>query len=135
MSSSVKEEARPTRIGFLADGDPNTDLMTAVYEFDASGVRLQVPFLSRDDIRSRWWSQGVAFGDDPDRSRFSYSPPSELNYFDHKGSVALLGCASGAWSSDILNGVGTGTIRARYSVEKARRRGQLREAQWPSLGD
>jgi len=47
-------EDRSTRIGFLADGDPDTEMMSALYEYDTTGVRLHVPFLSNEDPRSRW---------------------------------------------------------------------------------
>lgn len=113
-------EDNTTRIGFLVDGDPDTDLMSAVYEFDGTGVRLHVPFLSYEDIRSRWWSHGTLHMDDPSRSKYSYKPSSELNYFDNGGSVGLLGCASGGATTEMVSGVGRGTIRARYALEKAR---------------
>lgn len=113
-------ELSATRIGFLVDGDPNTDLMSALYEFDKTGVRLHIPFLSNEDSRSRWWSHGTLHMDDPDRTKYTYKPPSELNYFDSKGSVGLLGCASGGATTEMVTGVGRGTIRARYALERAR---------------
>ncbi|WP_286957346.1 MULTISPECIES: HEPN domain-containing protein [Arsenicicoccus] len=113
-------EDRSTRIGFLADGDPGTEMMSALYEYDTTGVRLHVPFLSKEDPRSRWWSHGVLHGDDPDRTKYRYQPPSELDYADDRGTVALLGCVSGRANTAVFRGVGRGTVRACYAVEGAR---------------
>ena len=45
------------------------ELMTALYEHDEVGVRIRVPFLAwSDDMRGRRWSQGVQYGDDPNRT-------------------------------------------------------------------
>lgn len=107
------------RIGFLADGDPTNDRMSALYEFDEEGVRLHVPFMSHQDPRSRWWSHGTLHMDDPDRTKYSYQPPSELNYLDSKGSVGLLDCVSGRATTNMGRGIGQGTVRARYALEKA----------------
>ncbi len=113
-------EDRTTRIGFLVDGDPDTDLMSALFEFDGTGVRLHVPFLAHEDQRSRWWSHNMLHMDDPDRSKHRYEPPTELDYFDDKGPVGLLGCVSGRANTNMGLGVGRGTVRARYALEKAR---------------
>lgn len=106
------------RIGFLADGDPGTDLMSATYEYDETGVRLDIPFQSHADPRSRWWPRSMHM-DDLDRTKYSYAPPAELNYFDAQGRVGLIGCESGPSNHNMGLGVGRGTVRARYSVEKA----------------
>lgn len=117
----MPEQLEPPRIGFLFDGDPDTGLMSATYEHDVDGVRLRVPFRSRDDIRARWWSAGIQYADDPDRTRYSYSTPTELDYIDNQGPVALIGCQSaGATTQLVGSGIGVGTIRARYAIEKAR---------------
>jgi hypothetical protein len=119
----AEESTTQTRIGFLADGDPDTDLMTALYEHDALGVRIRVPFLvSSGDMRGRWWSQGVLHVDDPHRTKYTYSPPTELDYFDNMGSVGLIGCSSGA-SNQRFGGpssdAGVGVINARFALEGA----------------
>ncbi len=97
--------------------------MTALYEHDDLGVRVRVPYLVlSDDMRGRWWSQGVMYGDDPDRTKYSYRPPSELDYFDNKGPVGLIGCWSGA-STHTFGGsapdAGVGVINARFAIEGA----------------
>jgi len=113
----------PVRIGFLVDGDPETELMTALYEYDEVGVRLRVPYLMNEDIRGRWWSHGTMFVDDPDRTKYSYSPPPELDYFDNKGPVGLIGCRSGV-STTTYGGsapdAGVGVIHANFAIEGAR---------------
>lgn len=118
----MADNRESTRIGFLVDGDPLTDLMTAIYEFDELNVRVKVPYLADDDARGRWWTQGVMFVDDPDRTKHSYSPPSELDYFDNVGSVGLIDCRSGG-GKHRLGGVspaaGVGNIHAAYAVEGA----------------
>lgn len=115
----MQQDSTRLRVGFLADGDPATDLMTATYENDESGALLRVPYRFLDDPRGRWWS-GASFhyGDDPDRTRYDYAPPSELNYFDHHGTVGLVDCRSGGASFGV-NSAGLGVIRARFAVEGA----------------
>ena len=111
------------RIGFLVDGDPDTDLMTALYEHDSLGVRVMVPYhVWSDDLRGRWWSQSTMFADDPDRTKFRYSPPSELDYYDNKGTVGLIGCRSGPSTRKFGVGgpdAGVGMIRASFAIEGA----------------
>lgn len=110
------------RIGFLLDGDPDTGLMTASYQFDQLSVRLRVPYGAHDDDRGRWWSGGTFFVDDPDRTKHSYSPPTELDYYDHAGSVGLIGCRSGGGKHRFGGSApeaGVGTIQARFAVEGA----------------
>jgi len=119
----AEQEAVPTRIGFLYDGDPDTDLMTALYEHDDEGVRIRVPYLgSTEDKHGRWWSQGVHYGDDPNRTKYSYSPPAELDYFDNKGPVGFIGCRSGPSNftfGGFTPGAGVGVINARFAIEGA----------------
>lgn len=108
------------RIGFLDDGDPGTDLMAALYDFDETGVRLHVPYLTHDDPRSRWWSSSFALHlDDPDRTRYRYEPPTELNYIDNRSRVGFVGCSRGRANQNIGLQVGRGTVDADYAIEKA----------------
>ncbi len=116
----MADDQTPTRIGFLVDGNPDSDLLTALYEFDELGVRVKVPYLVDADDRSRWWSQGVMFMDDVDRTRYSYDPPTEFDYYDNEGSVALIGCRSGPGErrfGGTTPAAGVGVINARYAVE------------------
>jgi hypothetical protein len=118
-----KDELLKTRIGFVADGDPDTELMAALYEHDETGVRLKIPYaIWADDVRGRWWSQGATYVDDPDRTKYKYSPPSELDYYDSKGAVGFIGCRSGAASrrfGGYAPDAGVGVVNARYAVEGA----------------
>ena len=114
------DAAKTERIGFLLDGDPKTDLMTAAYEFDRSSVRLRVPFRAHIDERGRWWTgDTVHYADDPDRTRFAYAPPSEMTYYDNVGPVGLVGCRSGGFSMSFTTPAGVGTVLARYAIEGA----------------
>lgn len=118
----MADDQTPTRIGFLVDGNPDTELLSALYEFDALGVRVKVPYLADADHHSRWWSHGVMFMDDVHRTKYDYSPPTEFDYYDSEGSVALIGCQSGR-GKERFGGtspaVGVGVINARYAVEGA----------------
>lgn len=118
----MAEDQTPTRIGFLVDGDPDTELLSALYEFDELGVRVKVPYLADADDHSRWWSHGVMFMDDIDRTKHNYSPPTEFDYYDSEGSVALIGCQSGRGKHRFGGpgpAMGVGVINARYAVEGA----------------
>lgn len=119
----MADDQTPTRIGFLVDGNPDADLLSALYEYDELGVRVKVPYLTDVDDRSRWWSQGVMFMDDVDRTEYDYSPPTEFDYYDSEGSVALIGCRSGRGNQRFgrnTPATGVGVINARYAVEGAR---------------
>lgn len=62
------------------------------------------------------------YADDPDRTKYSYSPPTELDYYDNKGSVGLLGCRSGPATQRFggsAPGTGVGAINARFAIEGA----------------
>lgn len=62
----------------------------------------------------RWWSQGVYYGDDPDRVKYSYAPPSTMLLYDNDGRVALVGCRA----TRGVNGLaaGTGVVVADFAV-------------------
>ena len=68
-----------------------------------------------DDPYGRWFSPGVEYGDDPDRTRFRYAPPSTLLFNDHRGHVSFSGCRQGA-ASFSSNGAGFGRVVAEYAV-------------------
>ena len=45
----------------------------------------------------RWWSQGAYYGDDPDRVKYSYAPPSTMLLYDNDGRVALKVIQRASW--------------------------------------
>lgn len=108
------------RIGFLYDGNPNTETMAASYEpDDEMGVRLTVPFRIGSDHQDDWWLSGIS-ADDPHRQNRDYDPPNEMTYQDSSGSVGLVGCRAGRSSRNLGSGFGHGVILARFAVEGAR---------------
>lgn len=70
--------------------------------------------LAGDDSYSRWFSTGFVYSDDPDRTRYSYSPPSVLIFQDHAGEVALVGCREVGMSAS--GAAGVGRIRAEFAI-------------------
>lgn len=104
------------RVGWLIDGNPETDLLGAMLRDTGDAIELTIPLLDRAarNPYRRWWSWGVRYGDDPDRTRHSYTPPRVLEFRDHLGSVILVGCR--ATAANIRSGVGQGRIVANFAV-------------------
>jgi hypothetical protein len=60
-----------------------------------SRIEVTVPFDNRDHEGQflRWfYSTGLGFCDDPDKTRFSYSPPTEAVFLSSNARVGLVGC-------------------------------------------
>lgn len=105
------------RLGWFIDGDPSTDDIAVMLQDTGTVIQLTVPLkgmFAHHDPYGRWWSRGVEYGDDPDRTRFSYKPPRVLLVHDSNGPVALVGCRSGG----SINGfsAGQGQIVATFAV-------------------
>ena len=106
------------RLCRLIDGNPNTP--EAVVMLQDTGDAIETTFLlsgmaGADDMPyDRWWSQGVYYGDDPDRVKYSYAPPSTMLLYDNDGRVALVGCRA----TRGVNGLaaGTGVVVADFAV-------------------
>ena len=106
------------RLCRLVDGNPNTP--EAVVMLQDTGDAIETTFLlsgmaGADDMPyDRWWSQGVYYGDDPDRVKYSYAPPSTMLLYDNDGRVALVGCRA----TRGVNGLaaGTGVVVADFAV-------------------
>ena len=106
------------RLCRLVDGNPNTP--EAVVMLQDTGDAVETTFLlsgmaGADDMPyDRWWSQGVYYGDDPDRVKYSYAPPSTMLLYDNDGRVALVGCRA----TRGVNGLaaGTGVVVADFAV-------------------
>ena len=81
-------------------------------------IILTVPIKDSDDFDPymRWFGRGIHFGDDPDRTKFSYRPPRVLTFQDHHGSVVLVGCRAAGMSSDLTTGVGGGRIVLNFAI-------------------
>lgn len=105
------------RLGWFIDGDPSTDQVAVMLQDTGNAIELTVPLkgmFSKNDPYGRWWSSGVQFGDDPDRTEHSYRPPRVLLMNDAHGPVVLVGCRSAGFTSG--SRVGTGHIVANFAV-------------------
>jgi len=93
-------EDKPTRIGFIVDGDPDTDLMSALVEYDAMGVPTHsVPVPRRQPL-----AMVVTRHSPHGRSRLHYvqlQAPFRAQLLRQHGKVGL------------------GAIRARYALQGA----------------
>ena len=105
------------RLGWFVDGNPDTEQIAVMLRDTGAAIELTVPLqgiFADSDPYGRWWSRGVVFADDLDRSKYSYGPPGVLLMHDHTGGVALVGCrATGANQSFR---VGQGRIVANFAV-------------------
>lgn len=105
------------RLGWFVDGNPNTAQTAVMLRDTGAAIELTIPLLEtsdRDDPYGRWWSSGTLFMDDPDRSKFSYTPPRVLMMSDDAGPVVLVGCRSAGYQSNFT--AGRGLIVANYAV-------------------
>jgi hypothetical protein len=69
------------RLGWFIDGNRDTEQIAVMLQDTGSAIELTVPLrgmFSAKDPYGRWWSSGVAFDDDPDRTKHSYEPPRVL---------------------------------------------------------
>ena len=71
------------------------------------------------DPYMRWFGRGIHFGDDPDRTKFSYRPPRVLIFRDYHGTV-VLSAAGRPDVSDLIAGVDASSLTLRSWVAAAR---------------
>lgn len=105
------------RLGWFIDGDASTPDIAVMLRDTGFAIELTIPLKGTFGLRGpygRWWSGGINFGDDPDRSRHSYAPPSELLVEDVDGSVVLVGCRPLGSTSSFS--AGRGRIVANFAV-------------------
>lgn len=116
MVSGELEVGEP-RLGWFVDGDPNTEDLAVMLRNTGSAIELTIPLKGVFGLRSpygRWWSEGIEFGDDPDRVKYSYRPPRVLLMEDNHGAVALVGCRAARSSANFR--VGQGVLVANFAV-------------------
>ena len=116
MASNELIRGEP-RLGWFLDGNPDTDHIAVMLRDTGAAIELTIPLmemLGGDDPYGRWWSTGILFMDDPDRSKYSYKPPRVLMMRDDYGPVVLVGCRSSGYRSSFV--VGRGRIVANYAV-------------------
>lgn len=111
-------EVGQSRIGLMIDGLKETPRVAVKLERHEDGIELTVPFLDGpDDPYSYWFSSGIMFGDDPNRTKRRYEPPASLSYYDAAGKVGLVGSRmSGARRVMGGMGIGEGRLRFDYTV-------------------
>lgn len=104
------------RLGWLYDGDPDTPDIAVMLQDTGEQIVLSLPLRGLADSGQyfRWFGQGINFGDDPDRTRFSYQPPRVLMFEDERGHVVLAGCR--AVGSNLNMGAGVGRIVPNFAV-------------------
>lgn len=112
------------RIGWMIDGDPSTPERTVMLQDTGEQILLTVPFraydVSQRDPYERWFGEHVHWGDDPQQTKYRYSPPSSLMFGDSGGPVVLVGCRTLGMSTNMA--VGDGRIIADFAVFGARHR-------------
>lgn len=88
----AKNELRAghSRIGFAWDADSRDPYPAMLRDRDGR-IELVIPIDDADDVlRRRYIGDLVTWGDDPDRSRFSYGVPSQFWFADAHGFVCLV---------------------------------------------
>jgi len=106
------------RLVWLIDGNKKTDPISVMLRDTGTTIELTVPLkgmLETNDPYSRWWSHGVMFDDDPERSKHTYSPPKVLFMYDRTGDVVLVGCRAAGLNTNVFV-AGEGRIVANYAV-------------------
>jgi hypothetical protein len=85
-------EVGQSRIGLMVDGLPDTPRVAVKLERTERSVEITIPFLEGDeDIYQYWFSSGIMYGDDPERTKRRYEPPRDISFYDALGSVGLVG--------------------------------------------
>lgn len=105
------------RLCWFYDGNPDTEHRAVMLRDTGTAVELTVPLrdlYSDDDPYGRWWASSAHFGDDPDRTKYSYGPPRVLLVEDQGGTVVLVGCRTSQSSTNFR--IGHGRIIANYAV-------------------
>ncbi|MFJ3491027.1 ApeA N-terminal domain 1-containing protein [Leifsonia aquatica] len=112
-----------SRIGRLVDFNDTPEVHVQLSR-DVDGIEVQVPWISDgSNVYERWFSPNTLWGDDPDKTKFSYEVPSTLVFEDSNGAVTLLGCRAVGFRSNWT--LGTGQIRVRFAVFGASEEGEL----------
>ncbi|MTG88372.1 hypothetical protein GJV82_05335, partial [Cellulosimicrobium sp. BIT-GX5] len=111
-----------SRIGLMIDGLAETPRVAVKLERTPEKVEVTIPFLDgHTDIYQYWFSGGILYADDPDRTKRRYEPPNSISFFDASGAVALIGSrVSGSTITLGGTNVGEGKLTFDYAVCGAR---------------
>ena len=104
------------RLGRLSDGNPDTPEVAVMLQNTGEEIILTIPTGGPEDPYMRWFGRDIEFGDDPDRTKFSYRPPRVLIFDDYDGTVVLVGCRAAGMSSNLFAGVGRGRIVPNFAI-------------------
>jgi hypothetical protein len=109
------------RIGWYYDGLPDdvTPPTSTMLLDNGRSITLTIPW--REDRPTaqleRWFAgHSVHFGDDPDRTLYSYQVPNELLFVDVDGPISLVGCLAGGYRRSYGWDVGQGTVVVQAAV-------------------
>ena len=105
------------RLCRLVDGNPNTPEAVVMLQDTGDDIEATFPLsgMARSDgPYDRWWSRGARYGDDPDRVKYSYAPPSTMLLYDSGGCVVLVGCRATRGINSLA--AGTGVVVADFAV-------------------
>lgn len=122
MGDNVLAVGKP-RLGWFADGNPNTPETATLLQDDGCQITLTVPWIEvgPPGQYQRWFYGTTArFGDDPDRTRFTYKVPGSLSFADVDGHVALVGCRAAGMRHRLAAGPGQGIVNVQVAVLGAR---------------
>ena len=105
------------RLGWLIDGNPETPEAAVMLRDTGSVIELRIPLqgvFGEEGPYGRWWSSCTMYADDPERTKYSYTPPRVMLFHDDCGVVALVGCRAGGAHKSL--GAGYGVVVANYAV-------------------
>ncbi|QKD80090.1 HEPN domain-containing protein [Actinomyces marmotae] len=84
------------RLCYLIHGSSDTPETVVMLQDTGDAITVTFPIsgMASPQCRphDRWWSPHIEFEDDPDRTKYSYSPPPVMIVYDDAGPVVLVGC-------------------------------------------
>lgn len=111
-------EVGQSRVGLMIDGLHETPRVSVKLERTDRRVEITVPFLDGVfDTYGYWFSGGIMYADDPDRTKRRYQPPHAISFYDAHGSVGLVGSRV-VGSKTTFGGfsIGEGRIAFDYTI-------------------
>lgn len=122
MSDNTLEIGQ-VRVGWLYPGEVTEGAgISATLVREGHRVQALIPVEGRcsSNPAARWGTEGIGFGDDPERTEYQYDVPENMYFIDNHGMVLLIGCrASGFKENLILALRGLGGILQKISVGAA----------------
>lgn len=122
MSDNTLEVGQ-VRVGWLYPGEVKEGAgIPATLVREGHRVQALIPVEGRcsSNLAARWGTEGIVFGDDPERTEYQYDVPENMYFIDNHGMVLLIGCrASGFKEQPILAYQSLGGILQKISVGAA----------------